>query len=147
MEFTVVFQTRRRLVKDHLSSPGMDMLDDVRENIGDVSLDMLTMDCPYFRKDVVFTVSEELARQVPHFKVNTKLSVNVPEGYLGRYLKYETLINYNHTFWFDWINKIYHICTNRYVKRTLISVNTVIDDKQAIKDWIADGCPNEWGTD
>lgn len=147
MQFIVQFYTQRgRLVDEDLSAPGMDTVDDVREHIGrKISLEALDITCPYYDNAFNMEIPEESARKIAFFKGNTKLEVKVPKGYFSRYLMYKPNFDYDRCSWFDWICGLRRKIFGSVPKKAVVSVRTVIDQKQILKDWIAEGSPVEWG--
>ena len=147
MQFIVRFYTRRgKIIDEDLSAPGLDMVDDIRENLGKrLTLDKLSISCPYYGTDVKLTLKEESIRKIPFFKGNTNMTIEIPTGFFSRYLMYKPFFDWNRGTYFEWISKLYFKFTGKLPKRVNVEVKTILDSKQIIKDWIADGHPTEWG--
>lgn len=136
----------KSLVDEVLSAPGLDMLDDIRENLGkNIPMTALDITCPFYGRNYSISLTEKEARHIPYLKQNVKIKIRVPEGYFSRYLIYESIWNYNKCSCFDWISKLKYALTSNPAKNARIEVKTVINQDQIIKDWIADGSPVRWG--
>jgi hypothetical protein len=147
MEFKIKFFVDRRhgqLIEDDLASPSLDMVDDIREHIGNnISIEQMHVTCPYFGHEVHIYVSENSARQIPYFKGTEKIKVEVPSGYLGRYLIFDVEWE-NDSLW-HWVIKLGKLITGKYPKSTKFNIKTILDSNQIITDWVKDGTPLEWG--
>ena len=104
----------------------------------DYSKFIISMTCPYIAKkryevrvDILPNIN---INNIERFKNKTVVNVYIPDGFLGKYIKYNLRICYKTKY-------LLFKNVDTYV------INFVIDNDALIQDWMIAGCPLEWNLD
>ena len=143
----------------HTYGSGLDIVTATRELLDMPSLPISKINSGgcYFenKKNVEFLLDEENEHVInasKHlFAVRNNVTVSVPSGFIGRYVKLSPkIVHYNMNHDNTWFRIIFHvwpgILTGYKPLRGIHHVDVIytIDTKELFNDWVADGCPTFW---
>ena len=138
--FKVIFKASESVLYGLTNCYGTDFIDSVREEFkikcDDYSKFEVNTSCPHIsRKEYLINVDflENInIKDIHHFKAKNVIYVQIPNGFLGQYLKVE-VDSIIETRFGGFFNKI-----EGY------QINFTIDEHKLLQEWIDDNCPLEW---
>jgi hypothetical protein len=142
MQFQVDFSSPKKThIIEHLGTPGLDMLDILREKfpkLKNLSLNKVHVytECPVTRNTFSLNLTETQARQSAHFNGQTHINVKVPEAFFTQFVDWE--YREEREKYMGHVSRFF----KGYLKR--IGLNQVLDVKILFDAWAVEGFPTQW---